>query len=328
MKEAMYYERENSNIRCLLCPRMCVIKEGSSGFCRARVNKGGKLYTKIYEECSSVALDPIEKKPLYHFYPSTSILSLGTIGCNFGCVFCQNWHISQRDAPVERISPERVVEMAKRGNSVGVAYTYSEPLIWYEYVLDTAKLVREAGLKNVLVTNGFICREPLMQLLPYIDAINLDIKASTDSFYKKYCKGKLSPVLDTAKIAKERVMLEVTNLIIPTLNDGEGEIRELVNWIHQNLGADTPLHFSRYFPHYKLSIEPTPISTLLKAKQIAEEKLKYVYIGNVLDEESNTTYCPSCKMELIRRSGYSIVSLNISSSCECKYCGWKINIVL
>jgi len=271
-------------------------------------------------------MDPIEKKPLYHFYPGTMVLSLGTIGCNFTCVFCQNWTISQaniKDVQVEELSPEKAIQLVLQNNSPGVCYTYSEPLIWYEYILDTAKLAKKNNLKNILVTNGFINREPLIKLLPFIDAMNIDLKSFRNSFYQKYCKGSLSPILNTIELSKEYCHVEITNLIIPGLNDSEEEIKEMVDWI-SSLSKDIPLHFSRYFPCYKMNISATPISTLCKARDIAQKKLKYVYVGNIWDEEANATYCDNCKKLLIKRTGYNIVNLGLDKNGKCKYCGTKV----
>jgi len=271
-------------------------------------------------------MDPIEKKPLYHFYPGTMVLSLGTIGCNFACVFCQNWTISQaniKDVQVEELSPEKAIQLALQNNSSAICYTYSEPSIWYEYVLDTARLAKKNSLKNILVTNGFINREPLIKLLPFIDAMNIDLKSFRNSFYQKYCKGSLSPILNTIELSKKYCHIEITNLIIPGLNDSEEEITEMVDWI-SSLSKDIPLHFSRYFPCYKMDIEATPISTLQKARSIAQKKLKYVYVGNIWDEEANTTYCSNCKKLLIKRTGYNIVNLGLDKNGKCKHCGTKV----
>jgi len=329
MKEAMFYElfdKEKGIIKCLLCPKECLIKEGEVGFCRARKNINNKLYSLIYAKVSASGFDPIEKKPLYHFLPGSSVLSLGTVGCNFICSFCQNWTISQgnvENVSVEDLSPEKAVQLALQNNSPGIAYTYSEPLIWYDYVLDTAKLAKKNNLKNILVTNGFINRKPLIELLPFIDAMNIDLKSFRNSFYQKYCKGSLSPVLRTIKISKEYCHIELTNLIIPGLNDSEEEIKEMVDWI-SSLSKDIPLHFSRYFPCYKMDIEATPISTLYKARDIAQKKLKYVYVGNILDEEANTTYCGNCKKILIKRTGYNIINVGLDKDGKCKFCGEKV----
>ncbi|HBY56797.1 MAG TPA: AmmeMemoRadiSam system radical SAM enzyme [Candidatus Atribacteria bacterium] len=329
MKEALFYklvDKDKGIIKCLLCPKGCLIKEGQVGFCRSRKNINNKLYSLIYSKVSSCGFDPIEKKPLYHFYPGTPVLSLGTVGCSFSCSFCQNWTISQgsiENVSVEELSPERAVQLALDNNSPGIAYTYSEPLIWYEYVLDTAIIAKKNNLKNILVTNGFINREPLLKLLPFIDAMNIDLKSFRNSFYQKYCKGSLSPVLQTIEIAKSYSHIEITNLLIPELNDREEEIKELVNWLASQ-GENIPLHFSRYFPCYKMNIEATPISTLYKARDIAQKKLKYVYIGNIWDEEANTTYCGNCKKILIKRTGYNIINLGLDKTGKCKYCGEQV----
>ena len=329
MKEAMFYkliDKDKGIIKCLLCPKECLIKKGQLGFCRSRKNIDNKLYSLIYSKVSSYGFDPIEKKPLYHFCPGTSILSLGTVGCSFSCSFCQNWTISQgtiENVSVEELSPEEAVQLALDNNSPGIAYTYSEPLIWYEYVLDTARLAKKNNLKNILVTNGFINQEPLLKLLPFIDALNIDLKSFRNSFYQKYCQGSLAPVLRTIEIAKSYSHIEITNLIIPGLNDQEEEIKGLVNWVASQ-GENIPLHFSRYFPCYKMNIEATPISTLYKARDIAQKKLKYVYIGNIWDDEANTTYCGNCKRVLIKRTGYNIINLGLDKDGKCKFCGEKV----
>lgn len=329
MKEAQFYkliDKEKGIIKCLLCPKECLIKNGEVGFCRARKNINNKLYSLIYAKISSSGFDPIEKKPLYHFLPGSSVLSLGTVGCNFICFFCQNWTISQgniENIPVENLSPEKAVQLALQNNSPGIAYTYSEPLIWYEYVLDTAKLARKNKIKNILVTNGFINHEPLIELLPYVDAMNIDLKSFRDSFYQKYCKGNLSSILKTIELSRKYCHIEITNLIIPGLNDSEEEIKDMTNWI-ASLDPKIPLHFSRYFPCYQMDIPATPISTLYKARDIAKKKLKYVYIGNINDVEANTTCCSQCKKPLIERTGYNIINLGIDKKGRCKYCGEKV----
>jgi len=283
-KESMHCEiLEAGKVRCLLCPNYCLLKKGEIGRCGVRQNENGRLYSLIYAEATSISLDPIEKKPLYHFYPGNSILSLGTKGCNLKCPWCQNWSISQGDlnCPTEKLSPEEAVAKAKELGSFGIAYTYNEPFIWYEFVYDTARLARQEGLKNVLVTNGYVNQKPLEELIGFIDAMNIDIKSTEESFYQKYCQGKLAPVQRCAEFSAKRCHIELTNLIIPALNDKEEGFRELTDWIAQKLGRETPLHFSRYFPAYKTDIPPTPIETLKRAEAIAREKLRYVYLGNV-----------------------------------------------
>lgn len=283
MKEALYYEKLESNkVHCHLCPVECVIADTRHGACGVRINKGGILYSEIYGKITSIALDPIEKKPLYHYHPNEYILSIGTKGCNFRCDFCQNWQISQDLAtPTRDITSEEVIGKAKELGSFGVAYTYNEPFIWYEFVLETAKHAKKNGLENVLVTNGYVNIKPLEELLPYIDAMNIDLKAFDEEFYAKICKGRLQPVLEVIKRASRDCHMELTTLIIPTLNDDQEEIAREVNWIYENLGPDIPLHLSRYFPCYKMKIPATPIATVERAAEIARKKLKYVYLGNI-----------------------------------------------
>ncbi|MDO8524981.1 MAG: AmmeMemoRadiSam system radical SAM enzyme [Candidatus Omnitrophota bacterium] len=283
MREALYYEKlDHKRVQCRLCPYNCPIADDGRGTCGVRINKGGILYTEVYNKTTSIALDPVEKKPLYRYHPGEFILSLGTKGCNLHCQFCQNWHISQEiDAPTQDITSARIIEKAKAAGSFGIAYTYNEPFIWYEFVLDTARLAKKSGLENVLVTNGYVNIDPLEGILPYIDAMNIDLKSFDDEFYAKICKGSLRPVLEVIKRSNKSCHIELTNLIIPTLNDSEETIKKMVDWIYKNLGADTPLHFSGYFPCYNMSLPPTPIETLRKAEKIAKEKLKYVYLGNI-----------------------------------------------
>jgi len=282
MKEALYYKEENGNIRCLLCPNDCLIAGGKRGLCSVRINKEGRLYSEIYNRVTSVALDPIEKKPLYHYRRGEYILSLGTKGCNFACPWCQNWQISQdMGTPTSEITAEEAIRRAKEAGSFGIAYTYNEPFIWFEFVLECSKKAKSSGLKNVFVTNGYINKGPFAEILPYIDAMNVDVKSIDEGFYKKYCLGRLAPVLENVKTAKEKgVHIEITNLVIPGLNDSKEDLEGLVSWIAGNIGRDVPLHFSRYFPCHKFSSPPTPVSTLQMAKEIAGKKLKYVYLGN------------------------------------------------
>jgi pyruvate formate lyase activating enzyme len=266
LKEASYYKlSDEKNIRCFLCPHQCLIPEGKTGFCGVRRHQGGKLYALNYSRVASLALDPIEKKPLYHFHPGSFILSAGTIGCNLSCLFCQNWSISKEvAAPTQPVTSRELVRQAQKQNSLGIAYTYNEPFIWFEFVLETARMAREAGLKNVLVTNGYVSPEPLKEILPLIDAANIDIKSIRDEFYKSHCSGRVDEVLETVKTMCRSCHVELTNLLIPTLN-----------------GDKVPLHFSRYFPCYKMTIPSTPLDTLYRAEAIAKKKLKYVYLGNI-----------------------------------------------
>jgi len=297
MIEALYYEKLKENkVRCLLCPHECLIHPGRVGICYIRQNIAGSLYALSYGRVSATHLDPIEKKPLFHFHPGSAIFSVSSIGCNLGCPFCQNWELAHPkdsflkqdpkmvvDKLTHRLSPEKTVEEAlkyKSENNIGIAYTYNEPLIWFEYLLETTKLAHDNKLKNVIVTNGYLNEEPFAELLSFIDAMNIDIKGFSNEFYQRV-GGKLEPVLRLAKKAKERCHVEITNLLIPGWNTDTKQISELVGWIADNLGSDTPLHFSRYFPARKLTLPPTPIIALKKARQIALKKLKYVHLGNV-----------------------------------------------
>lgn len=325
MKEALFYQSLDDNkVRCLLCPRECLIGEEQAGFCRVRVNREGKLVTESYGVCASYALDPIEKKPLYHFYPGRTIFSLGSYGCNFRCQFCQNWRIAQEKPELIDISPEAVVETTLRQghDCIGIAYTYNEPLTWYEFVLETAQQAREAGLKNVLVTNGYVQEEPLRKILPYIDALNIDVKAYNEDFYRSICCGGFSPVLRTVEIAAAEAHVELTTLVIPGLNDNQAELEALIDWV-AGINPQIPLHFSRYFPQYRMDRPRTPMETLVRAREMALKKLDYVYIGNLGMEEYEHTYCPECGLVLIKRSWYdtSIAGLQGNS---CTRCGRKI----
>lgn len=324
--EARFYEKlKDGRVKCLLCPHKCVISDGKTGYCRVRRNVGGILYTEIYGRISSIAMDPIEKKPLYHFYPGSDILSIGTVGCSFRCQFCQNYTISQDPThPTDYYSPVDLVSLAQRYKSLGIAYTYTEPLIWFEYIYDCSKLANEKGLKNVFVTNGYINSEPLEELLPVSDGYNIDLKSFSDDFYKKLTGGSLKPVLETIeRIGSEsRIMLEVTTLVIPGYNDSDEEIRKIANFL-ASINDRIPYHLSAYYPMYKFTVPPTPYSTLSRLKRVAEEKLSYVYLGNV-GGDSNT-YCPNCKTLLVERMGYRIGVVSLSSG-RCTECGENIHI--
>lgn len=324
MKEALFYEKkENDKVQCFLCPHDCVISDDKTGICRVRINKGGTLYSAIYEEVTSISMDPIEKKPLYHFYPGSHILSIGTNGCNLRCSFCQNWSISQvENSGREKITSERLIVIAKKEKSIGIAYTYNEPFIWYEFVIETARTIKKNGLNNVLVTNGFINEKPLVELLPYIDAMNIDIKSIKDDFYKDVCKGRLNPVKRTIEISAKKCHIELTNLIIPGLNDTREEIQELVDWI-ASVDSEMPFHISKYFPQYRADNKETPEETLKMAEEIAKKKLKYVYIGNIYTSEGNVTFCPGCKKRLLVRRGYKVLKNEIKDM-KCKYCNYII----
>ncbi len=327
IKPGAYSEKlEGGKVICHLCPAECKLTRGKVGICRSRFNRDGELVTDNYGELVSLAVDPIEKKPLYHFYPTADILSTGPNSCNLGCVYCQNWTISQKKTKTIFLSPEQLVDTAIQYKSLGVAFTYTEPVVWYEYIMDTAALLRKAGLKTVLVSNGYINPKPLEDLLGVMDAINIDLKSMRADFYKKICKGKLEPVLHNIKrVAQSGVHLEVTNLIIPTLNDSDKDLNDLADFV-ASISDMIPLHFSAYRPDYKLHIPATPMKTMLRAQEIARKRLKYVYLGNVLLEGGSNTLCPSCNNPLIRRNGFhtSVVGLREG---RCVACGFETGII-
>jgi pyruvate formate lyase activating enzyme len=326
-RKAEYWEKLGQDrVRCLLCPWFCKLRPGQWGICSCRKNIGGELRPVAYGRVVSVAMDPVEKKPLYHFHPGRQILSTAPNGCNFRCPYCQNADISQGRVPTRYVSPEEMVSLAESQGSIAVCYTYTEPLVWYEYLLDTGELAHKRGLKNVLVTNGMINQEPLKRLLPLVDAMNIDLKAMDEEFYKKVVKGDLASVLKTIETAKKSCHIEITNLLIPTLNDAEEQIARLVDWIAE-LGIDTPLHFSRYFPHYRITIEPTPIRTLLQAYETARQKLRYVYLGNVGLKDGSDTHCYNCGNLLVSRTGYSTSIVGIREK-KCSNCGVDVDFVL
>ncbi len=329
MKKALYFSKiKNNAVQCSLCPHNCMIPENKKGFCRARKNIKGTLYSLVYGKPCALAIDPIEKKPLFHFLPGSRVLSLGTAGCNLGCDFCQNYDTAQEEpenVDSYDLMPEEIVKKALETNCKSIGYTYNEPTIFYEYVLDAAKLAHKYRLKNITVTNGYINIEPLKELYRHIDAANIDLKGFNEDYYKKTCKAELAPVLEAIKEMKKMgVWLELTNLIVPTLNDKQQEIKKMCRWIVDSLGEKQVLHFSRFFPCFRLSnLHPTPIETLKKAEQIAkEEGLKYVYVGNVM--EKDTTYCPKCNKPVLERLQFNILKnslINGKCPCNCKIDG-------
>ncbi|OGS20705.1 MAG: AmmeMemoRadiSam system radical SAM enzyme [Elusimicrobia bacterium RIFOXYA2_FULL_39_19] len=317
-------------IKCRLCPWECTIKPDERGICTVRENKNGTLYTLSYSRVCSINIDPIEKKPFFHFFPGQKVFSIATPGCNMGCRFCQNWSISQvkpEDVDSFYIPPENLIKLIKKSECPLLAFTYSEPTIFFEYMIETLKLAKSNGIKTAIVTSGFINKEPLLNICKYADAIKIDLKAFNEKYYKDICEGKLQPVLESLKtIKQQKIHLEIVYLVIPSLNDNPEEIKKMCSWIKQNLGKDIPLHFSRFFPLYKMQNYPaTSLSTLENLKKLAtNEGLKYVYIGNVDPVNSaNSTYCPKCKKLLIIRDGYEINENNISNE-KCKYCYEKI----
>lgn len=351
-------------VRCQLCPLGCRLAEGRDGPCGSRGNRGGRMVPLEYGRLVSAAMDPIEKKPLYHFHPGAPILSIAALGCNLHCQFCQNWTISQRHdgrpggagagrrserggehggeggggkhgggrEPRDRraetgdATPAQVVALARDQGSVGIAYTYSEPLVWFEFVRDTAALARAAGLKNVIVTNGFLNEAPLRELLPLIDAANVDLKAMDDAFYRKVCKARLEPVLGTLRLCRELgVHLEVTNLVIPGWNDGDDQLAALVDFV-AGLGRGVPLHFSAYHPAYRFEAPPTPPATLARAAALARAKLDFVYVGNVHVPGTSDTRCPGCGATVIERAGYRARS-RLGPNGVCPDCGRILPVV-
>jgi pyruvate formate lyase activating enzyme len=326
MKEALWWEtQEDGRILCTLCPRYCRIGDGQPGFCYIRKNINGKLYSLGYGKSTGFAIDPIEKKPLNHFLPGTGILSLGTAGCNLGCRFCQNWSISkaQLDAAGSiSAAPEEVVALALRYKVPSIAFTYNDPVIWGEFVIDISRVAREHGLKSVMVTAGYITPEARRDVYRYIDAANVDLKGFTERFYHKLTFSHLDPVLDTLRWLKHEtdIWFEITNLMIPGENDDPEETQRMCDWIVENLGDSVPLHFTAFHPDFKMMDRPrTPAATLKRARQIAlSEGIRYSYVGNVSDDEGQTTYCSSCGTAVIRRSWHDILEYRLSGdSCPC-----------
>lgn len=331
--EAKWWEPlENNRVICNLCPRFCKIGEGQSGFCFVRKNVQGKLYQKAYGRTTGFALDPMEKKPLNHFMPGTSILSFGTAGCNLGCRFCQNWDMSKarlNDLHSLLITPEEVVQLALKHKCSSIAYTYNDPTIYAEYVMDIARLAHGEGIKNVMVTAGYITPTARKDVYTDIDAANVDLKAFTEKFYHKLTLSHLQDVLDTiCWLANETdVWLEITNLLIPGYNTAKEELSQMIDWIQQNVGSEVPLHFTAFHPDYKMLDTPsTPKSTLIEARRLAIKKgMQYVYIGNVFDQQGQTTFCPGCQKPLIERSWHSILKINlVGTRCTC---GQEIPII-
>ncbi len=326
LHEALWWSPEaNQRVHCFLCPRHCHIGPGQSGFCFIRVNENGKLYSLGYASPAALQVDPIEKKPLNHFLPGTKVFSMGTAGCNMGCFFCQNWDISkshQDQVNSRHVPPEQVPLLALQHGCDSIAFTYNEPTIWGEYIIDICKAARIHGLKTVMVTNGYITREAFHDIYDHIDAANVDLKAFTENFYGKITLTHLQPVLDVLTWLKNetKVWFELTNLMIPTLNDDPDETRKLAEWILEHLGPDIPLHFTAFHPDFKLRDRPpTPPQTLHRARQIAREVgLHYVYEGNIHSEAAHT-YCPQCNAILIRRSWHNVLANNLRAG-NCPHC--------
>lgn len=329
VREAAYYEKlAEKKIKCKLCPHECRVADLERGTCGVRENRAGTYYTLVYGNPCSAAIDPIEKKPLFHYYPTTEAFSIATAGCNFVCRFCQNWEISQKrpeQVKSAEMFPEEIIRIAKARGCKTVAHTYTEPVVFFEYMLECAKQGKKEGIPNVMISNGYINEKPMRELCKYLGAVKIDLKAFTEKFYKEQCAGTLKPVLDTLLVLKdEGIWFEIVDLIIPTLNDGKKEIEAMTKWIVKELGPDVPVHFSRYYPTFMLkNIPPTPPATLHRCRKIAMDNgVKFAYIGNLLTDAENT-YCPKCNKLLIERMRY-ITNTKGMNGNRCRHCGEKI----
>jgi len=326
VREASYYKKlEELRVQCELCPRQCTVADLERGYCGVRENRKGTYHTLVYSRPCTLHTDPIEKKPLFHYLPGTTAFSLATAGCNIECKFCQNWNISQfRPEEVQSYyaPPDEIVRLAQKYKCPTIAYTYTEPVIFYEYMYDIAKAARKAKIGSVMITNGYIMEKPMVDLCQQLTGVKVDLKAFTEKFYRETCSGELKPVLDIlVTLKKLGIWLEIVVLLVPTLNDSPQEIDQMTRWIGENLGMEVPVHFSRYHPTYKIkNLPPTPLKTLEKARDIAlENGLHYVYLGNVPNHPGENTYCPSCQKVVIRRVGYRILEVNIKGG-KCKFC--------
>ncbi len=332
IKDAIFWEPAGDNkVKCQLCAHRCTIQPGKNGICGVRENHAGKLMATTYGRISSIGPDPVEKKPLYHFMPGTNVLSLGSIGCNFRCDFCQNWSISQEyvNRRLRYVEPEKLPKMAEQFNCQSISWTYNEPTIWYEYTLDSAKLAKTAGLGTSYVTNGYMTEEALRDIAPYLDAMNIDVKAFTDEFYRKRSSARLQPVLDTCELARELgIHIELTYLIVPSQNDNPDELKNFSKWVANDLGTDVPVHFSRFHPDFKFKkVSGTPMETLHMAHRTAKaEGLKFVYLGNVMKCDEENTYCPDCGTLAMDRIGLRLIK-DKTTGGKCSQCGSDLNIV-
>ena len=331
-REALFYKKtEKSNVQCLLCPHNCLIADGKRGLCGVRENQKGTLYSLVYGKVISSAVDPIEKKPLFHFLPGSFSYSIATVGCNLRCDFCQNWAISQvsreqHEILGENMTPEEVVRAALENECRSISYTYTEPTIYFEFAYDCAKLAKEKGLKNIFVTNGYISLPAVEMIAPYLDAANVDLKSFRDEYYRKICGGRLQPVLDAVKLMKKhKIWIELTTLVIPGLNDSNEELSEIASFIKNELGDDVPWHVSAFYPTYKMLDRPrTPAETLIRAREIGlKAGLKFVYCGNIPIPGSEDTFCNKCKRPLIVRSGFSVLDNKLKDG-KCNNCGEKV----
>ncbi|MEW6328489.1 MAG: AmmeMemoRadiSam system radical SAM enzyme [Candidatus Micrarchaeota archaeon] len=327
MKEAMLYGKiGDGNVRCALCNHRCVIASGKRGFCGVRENIDGALYSLVYSRACSYAIDKIEKKPFFHFFPGTDSFSFSTVGCNFRCLHCQNFEISQAKSIFgEDLPPSEIVRMALAGRCQGIAYTYTEPTVFFEYCHDTARIARDSGLYNVFVTNGYMTPEAIKEMGD-IHASRIDLKSMSDKFYREICSARLEPVLNSIKLLHKKGHIELINLVIPTKNDSDDEIRALAGWVRA-LDRDVPLHFTAYYPANKMTIHGTPVETLERARKLAmEEGIHYVYLGNVPGHPGENTYCHNCGELLIERYGFSITKNKLAEKHTCPNCGTGIRV--
>jgi pyruvate formate lyase activating enzyme len=330
MKPAIYFdELENSVIECLLCPHHCRIKPGDAGICRARINRNGMLYSLNYGELTSIGMDPVEKKPLYHYRPGKSVLSVGSWGCNMKCPHCQNWSIAtKRPRHIQLVKPTQLLRIIDSEDSWGVAFTYNEPTVFFEFILDTARVAAKTGIETLLITNGYIERDPLELLIQSVSAMNIDLKGWNDNYYMKELGAKKEYVLRTIERAVEvGVHVEITTLIVTGKNDSLEELEEEFKWL-SSLSKDIPLHLTRYYPAYKAEMPATNIELMKEAHKIAKKYLNYVYLGNVPEMEEENTYCPECGALLIRRKGYNIELEKLDEKGRCTECGKEIPIIL
>ncbi len=332
-KEAILYEKVGKALNCKICERRCIISRGKAGFCQMRENEEDKIYTLNYAAVSSVAVDPIEKKPLYHFYPGSTVFSMGSIGCNFRCKHCQNWGISQAEleqTPTRDMLPEDAIRLSQEYGCKSIAWTYNEPTMWFEYTLDSAKIAKKVDIKTIYVTNGYMSEESFEEIRPYLDAANIDLKGMSEKFYKDLCDARLQPVLDNiVRMHDAHIHIEITNLMIPGYNDSDENIRALVKFMADEVGVEVPLHFTRFYPQYQMrNLQPTEVKYLEKAHKVAKDAgMKYVYIGNVPTEKGENTYCPECGEPIIKRDGFSVLNDELKKTRKCPKCKANIDIV-
>ena len=324
-----WFRATEDGVQCLLCPHHCHLRDGKTGICRTHVAKNHELFTTAYGNPCAVHVDPVEKKPLFHFLPGTDCLSIATAGCNLSCRNCQNWEISQRspsEITASELFPQQVVDTAIKNECLSIAYTYTEPTVFYEYMLATAVIAKAAGIRNLMVSNGYINEDPLRALAKNLDAANIDLKSFSGETYKKFFGGNLQPVLDTLQILKEEgVWLEITHLLIPGITDKPGQLTAMCDWLASHGFADTPLHFSRFYPMFRMTeTQATPLPAIEKARKIAQDAgIRYVYIGNVPGNDAQHTYCPACKKPVIERNGFGVTGNHLIGG-KCAWCGGSV----